>query len=380
MHAGLIDQDGGYFEVFKSDPLPKYEGTSRYGVVSETCFSALFTYSFQMKCSTKGNPEFSVTDVDCPSGCRSTYVCGTNLYNGNSSVCVAAIHSGALKENGGAITFYSHEGQTSYNGSTKNGVSSQSCDTFLRSFSFTRSNDCFRNCQNEGKCLSGINAEFCSCAGGTEGEDCGIDIDECTSGTHDCHQHATCINTVGSFECSCNANYTGNGNQCETNFCSANVDLCKHNGTCFNTATRYNCSCNLFYTGEHCEKVLVDHVIMTTERNWADAREYCQSIGGDLATWGMRNATVRNSIIENVLRPAPPSSYWIGLSDLDQEGVWKYVDGVAVTSNNTDFSTGQPDNRGSGQDCGWLYFNYNFQMDDGSCADNGLAICERILN
>nr|CAB3231613.1 C-type lectin domain family 4 member F-like [Phallusia mammillata] len=380
MHAGLIDKEGGYFEVFKSDPLPKYEGTKSYGVTSKSCFSASFTYSFQMKCSTKGNSEFSVTDVDCPSGCRSNYVCGTNLYNSNSSVCAAAIHAGVLKENGGTITFYSHGGQSSSKGSTKNGVSTQPCDTFLKSFSFTRSNDCFRSCQNEGKCLSGINAEFCSCASGTEGKDCAIDINECTSGTHNCHQYATCINTVGSFQCSCNANYTGDGVECEANFCSANVGLCKHNGTCSDNTTAYSCSCDLWHTGERCGQEK-DHVIMTTARNWTDARKYCQSIGGDLATWGMRNATVRNWIVTNLLQTQPAADYWVGLDDIEHEGVWNYIDGFPVTENNTDFNTGEPNNIGGpglyNADCGHLNQIYTYKMDDHDCQRNQSAICER---
>ena len=42
-----------------------------------------------------------------------------------------------------------------------------------------------------------------------------VDIDECTSGTHNCHSSlASCTNTVGSFSCSCDNPYTGNGRAC----------------------------------------------------------------------------------------------------------------------------------------------------------------------
>ena len=42
-----------------------------------------------------------------------------------------------------------------------------------------------------------------------------LDIDECTSGSHNCHADATCHNNTGSFYCICNTGYTGTGTVCE---------------------------------------------------------------------------------------------------------------------------------------------------------------------
>nr|CAB3231610.1 C-type lectin domain family 4 member F-like [Phallusia mammillata] len=218
----------------------------------------------------------------------------------------------------------------------------------------------------------------CLCASGFGGIRCEKDIVECSTGTHDCHQHATCINTVGSFQCSCNVNYTGDGRQCRPNFCSTNVGLCKNNGTCMDTSTAYNCSCNIWYSGNNCEQEQ-DHVIMTRKRKWANARKYCQSIGGDLATWGMRNATVRNWIVANMLQTGGPLYYFIGLNDLEQEGVWNYVDGVPVTKNNTNFFPGEP-NGGRGAHCAGLSYYYGYVMDDLNCYLRQSAICERLLH
>ena len=42
-----------------------------------------------------------------------------------------------------------------------------------------------------------------------------IEIDECTSGTHNCHSSlASCTNTAGSFSCTCNSPYLGDGRSC----------------------------------------------------------------------------------------------------------------------------------------------------------------------
>ena len=41
-----------------------------------------------------------------------------------------------------------------------------------------------------------------------------IDLDECTTNSHNCDGDATCANTVGSFNCTCNQGYSGDGITC----------------------------------------------------------------------------------------------------------------------------------------------------------------------
>ncbi|MEO0771163.1 MAG: LCCL domain-containing protein [Cyanobacteria bacterium J06649_4] len=51
------------------------------------------------------------------------YIWGTDVYHGDSSVCLAAIHSGLITaEDGGLITIKIGRGQSSYAGSSRNGV------------------------------------------------------------------------------------------------------------------------------------------------------------------------------------------------------------------------------------------------------------------
>lgn len=41
-----------------------------------------------------------------------------------------------------------------------------------------------------------------------------LDLDECTTGTHNCSTHAWCNNTEGSFSCSCRSGFKGDGINC----------------------------------------------------------------------------------------------------------------------------------------------------------------------
>ncbi|MEN8446123.1 MAG: LCCL domain-containing protein [Cyanobacteria bacterium J06555_13] len=53
------------------------------------------------------------------------YVWGTEVYHGQSSVCFAAVHAGVITmEDGGEITIRIDRGQSTYSGSSRNGIAS----------------------------------------------------------------------------------------------------------------------------------------------------------------------------------------------------------------------------------------------------------------
>jgi hypothetical protein len=74
----------------------------------------------------------------CPAnGTLSSRVWGTDLYTNDSSVCTAAVHAGLIKrETGGVVTIEVRPGTNSYQGSTRNGVSSRSYGSWNGSFVF----------------------------------------------------------------------------------------------------------------------------------------------------------------------------------------------------------------------------------------------------
>lgn len=64
---------------------------------------------------------------------------GTDIYTDDSSVCGAAIHAGVISSSGGRVTVLIQPGQSSYTGSIRNGISTNSYGTWLGSFSFISS-------------------------------------------------------------------------------------------------------------------------------------------------------------------------------------------------------------------------------------------------
>ncbi|KAJ0022149.1 hypothetical protein NQD34_009638, partial [Periophthalmus magnuspinnatus] len=59
------------------------------------------------------------------------------------------------------------------------------------------------------------------------------------------------------------------------------------------------------------------------KRTWEESRSYCQEHGADLI--------VINSKEEQEFVKIFPGRLWIGLSDRETEGVWKWVDGSPLT-------------------------------------------------
>jgi hypothetical protein len=73
----------------------------------------------------------------CPPGGRSSLVWGTDTYTSDSSACTAAVHAGLITfAAGGAVTIEIRPGQSSYVGSTRNGITSSDYASWDSSFVF----------------------------------------------------------------------------------------------------------------------------------------------------------------------------------------------------------------------------------------------------
>lgn len=71
----------------------------------------------------------------CPAGFGTTSVWGSGPYTGDSNICAAALHAGAISKQGGPVFAQKAPGQASYAGSSSNGVITSDWQGF--EFSFT---------------------------------------------------------------------------------------------------------------------------------------------------------------------------------------------------------------------------------------------------
>ncbi|PIO16157.1 hypothetical protein AB205_0005830, partial [Aquarana catesbeiana] len=160
IHAGILGNNGGLVTVEKTPGLSSYTGSTRNGVT--TNYYGSWTGSFVLHCSskpptpkptkipTKKPPvqgtcattardlKGSITMVQCPSDCLVTEqnVWGTYIYTDDSSICKAAIHAGILENDGGLVAVKKIPGQSSYSGSSRNGITSNNYGSFSGSFIF----------------------------------------------------------------------------------------------------------------------------------------------------------------------------------------------------------------------------------------------------
>lgn len=72
---------------------------------------------------------------------------------------------------------------------------------------------------------------------------------------------------------------------------------------------------------------------------WHEAKEYCESLGGYLATI---STAYEEDKVETAVSKGEKSFYWIGATDEQTEGIWKWINGENLSY--TKWGWGQPDN------------------------------------
>ncbi|XP_042168083.1 CD209 antigen-like protein E [Oncorhynchus tshawytscha] len=120
------------------------------------------------------------------------------------------------------------------------------------------------------------------------------------------------------------------------------------------------------------------YFVSSESKTWSESRQDCMERGADLV--------IVNSREKQRFLFALNKRAWIGLTDRETEGSWKWVDGTPLRTRYWIFD--QPDNGGSvstfpGEDCAVLH-NVQYQPEktwnDLNCAEKHICICELCNN
>ncbi|KAM9449636.1 uncharacterized protein Hap1MRO34_022149 [Clarias gariepinus] len=113
------------------------------------------------------------------------------------------------------------------------------------------------------------------------------------------------------------------------------------------------------------------YLISTETKTWSESRQDCTSKGTDLVIINSREKQ------EFILKLLGSRQAWIGLSDRDREGEWKWVDGTRLTT--AYWGDGEPNNAGD-EDCAEVVGSENWRKwNDKPCSHKNLWICEQKL-
>ncbi|KAI4902905.1 hypothetical protein NFI96_020434 [Prochilodus magdalenae] len=104
----------------------------------------------------------------------------------------------------------------------------------------------------------------------------------------------------------------------------------------------------------------------TVMKNWSESRTYCKEKGADLS---IINSKEEQEFISKVLGH---TNAWIGLTDFDTEGVWKWVDGSALTTGF--WWPGEPNNVHNEDCAGTDFRNTGSSWNDYPCMSTGLGL------
>uniref|UniRef100_A0A667ZLF7 C-type lectin domain-containing protein n=1 Tax=Myripristis murdjan TaxID=586833 RepID=A0A667ZLF7_9TELE len=89
------------------------------------------------------------------------------------------------------------------------------------------------------------------------------------------------------------------------------------------------------------------YFMSSESKSWDESRKDCQGRGADLVIINSREENVRGLEISSHIKA---EQIWIGLSDQETEGEWKWMDGSSLSYRS--WAKGQPDDAPGGEDCG----------------------------
>ncbi|XP_053336223.1 C-type lectin domain family 6 member A-like [Clarias gariepinus] len=127
-------------------------------------------------------------------------------------------------------------------------------------------------------------------------------------------------------------------------------------------------------SGKRCFSFNSSFYCMSTEKkNWTKSRQDCRDKGADLLIINSREEQ------EFISKQLDGSVYWIGLSDRDTEGEWKWVDGKPLTTES--WAKNELSDKDGVEDCAEIYHSSDGCIwNDYKCSDTRHWICEKRLS
>lgn len=166
VHAGMITvQNGGTVTIELRPGQPSYTGTVKNGITSNNygAFGGSFVFVGDNSVQVTPPPPPPLPPVNTvqanwttqadayrgkngqrftfyfPPGGTARRIWGTDTYTDDSSIGSAAVHAGLISyQNGGTVTIEVRAGQSSYQGTARNGVNSENYGSWSGSFVFVR--------------------------------------------------------------------------------------------------------------------------------------------------------------------------------------------------------------------------------------------------
>ncbi|XP_076027219.1 uncharacterized protein LOC143016665 [Genypterus blacodes] len=111
------------------------------------------------------------------------------------------------------------------------------------------------------------------------------------------------------------------------------------------------------------------YYVSKSKKNWKESRQECLRSGANLV--------IINSRAEQAFLKGLHDLFWIGLSDLDNEGQWRWVDGTGLTDGI--WAPEEPNDEYGGEDCVELLQKFN-AWNDASCSAMKHSVCEKLVS
>ncbi|XP_026100742.1 CD209 antigen-like protein C [Carassius auratus] len=125
---------------------------------------------------------------------------------------------------------------------------------------------------------------------------------------------------------------------------------------------------SVFIDGLKCHQSTL-YFFSSEKKNWNESRRYCRERGADLIIINNRE---EQDFVKNI---CGSDHFWIGLTDVEEEDRWKWVDGSNSNITSGFWKSGEPNNQGN-EDCANTHSSGWF---DTQCDSSVKWICEKSI-